>query len=554
VKPGPPRPGNLRARTRQLTSQAYEGIAVQRFGLPGESQGNNTLRPAAVPPQTHYVDPRDEHDGFADLFHGGHSVDGPPGYTDPHPALSRTPQRRDTRQGAHRRLGRRAGRKRWLLVPIAAMAAALTGGIAAAATGFGGVQFKVASPVTVQALGVDLNNAAIGQTVTAGAKVVAESQTTLSEVALAVKGPDGTRVDFPHATTWTLGTSQKTFIRSRAFNRAGTYTYWFTYKKNGHWVSLNPKQTFAVGNPSTPTPSTPSTPGSTPSTSPTTSPTTTPTTTPKPSASPSGGGSSGGSTSPSTNPSQRGCATNPGSCGYPTTATAGVPAGTALTVVNGDDIIKTNGAVVDGKEIHGCVDVRASNVTIRNSRIIGPCDYGVSTYSAGGTTVLDHVEINCTTGTGTGLAGPNFAAHAVYIHDCENGLEINDGSSLVDSVISAREGTSSAHGDGIQSQGGNNVVIRHNTLLETNPVTSAIITNPTLNNGWLIEDNFMGGGAYTLYCPEQGTNFVVRNNRFVPAKLSSLYSAAFGLTDACDHSGITWTGNYRDSDGSTVAP
>jgi hypothetical protein len=97
--------------------------------------------------------------------------------------------------------------------------------------------------------------------------------------------------------------------------------------------------------------------------------------------------------------------------------------------------------------------------------------------------------------------------------------------SLIDSVLSAREGTPTAHGDGIQSQDGNNVVIRHNTLLETNPVTSAIITNPALDNGWVMEDNFMGGGAYTLYCPEQDTNFVVRD-MFVPAKLGSLHSAA----------------------------
>jgi hypothetical protein len=479
---------------------------VPRFSAPGDSPGNSTLRPAAAPRHNH-------------------------------------------RQGAHRR----AGRKKWLLVPVAAIAtAALTGGIAAAATGFGGVHFKVNSPVTVQALGVDVSNAAVGQTVTAGAKVVAESQTTLSEVALAVKAPDGTRVDFPHATNWTLGTTQKTFIRSKSFTKTGTYTYWFAYKKNGHWTNLDPKQTFTVGGPSTTPPSAPGTPSASPSTTPSTTPTAGPTVTPTPSASPTGGASSGGSTSPSANPSQHNCASNPGSCGYPTTATAGVPAGTALTVIDGNDIITTNGAVVEGKEIHGCVDVRASNVTIRNSRVIGPCDYGVSTFSASGTTVLDHVEINCTTGTGTGLAGPNFAADAVYIHDCENGLEIDDGSSLVDSVISAREGTSSAHGDGIQSQGGNNVVIRHNTLLEINPVTSAIITNPTLNNGWVVEDNFMGGGAYTLYCPEQGTNWVVRNNRFVPAKTGALYSAAYGLTDACGHAGITWTGNYLDTDGSAV--
>jgi hypothetical protein len=57
-------------------------------------------------------------------------------------------------------------------------------------------------------------------------------------------------------------------------------------------------------------------------------------------------------------------------------------------------------------------------------------------------------------------------------------------------------------------------------------VTSAIITNPTLDDGWVIEDNFIGGGAYTLDCPEQGTNFVVRDNRFVPAKLVLLYGAA----------------------------
>ena len=536
-----------------------------------------------MPRQDHRIDPGNAEDRFARFWNDGddtsgqpttiygHSAHGAPGLGGTHrrAAEGRTPQRRDIRRGEHRRVRRGAGKKKWLLIPVAAMAAVLTGGIALAATGAGGIHFRVASPVTVQALGVDVSKAAVGQTVTAGAKVVAASETTLSDVALTVKGPDGIRVDFARAHAWKLGTSQKVFTGSRAFNRAGTYTYWFTYKKGGHWVSLNPRQSFTVGTPSTPTPG-PSTPGATPSpsgpgaptTGPTGKPTTGPTAAPNPSGptaaptptgSPSGGGSSGGSTPPSASPSEHGCASNPAACGYPTTATAGVPAGTALTVVNGGLTVTTNGAVVSGKEIHGCIDVRASNVTIRNTRIIGPCAYGVSTYSAGGTTTLDRVEINCVSGSGTGLAGPNFAAHAVYIHDCENGLEINANSSLVDSVVSAREGTSSAHGDGIQSQDGNNVTIRHNSLLETNPVTSAIITNPTQNNGWVVEDNFMGGGAYTLYCPEQGTNWVVRDNRFVPPK-SGVYSAAYGLTDACNHAGITWTGNYRDSDGSVVAP
>ncbi len=246
-----------------------------------------------------------------------------------------------------------------------------------------------------------------------------------------------------------------------------------------------------------------------------------------------------------------GCAADPGACGFPTPATAGVPAGMSLTVVNGDLEVTANGTVIEYKEIRGCVDVQADGVTIRHSRILCPGSIAVATWN-GGAATIERVEISCVTGEGTGIAGPDFIARAVHIHDCENGLEINANSSISDSVISAREGSPDGHGDGIQSQGGDNVVSRHNTLLLVNPVTSAIITHPTDNNGWLVEENLMGGGAYTIYCPEQGSDFVVRNNRFVPAKRGSRHSAAYGLTDECGHGGITFTGNVLDTDGRPV--
>ncbi len=533
---------------------------MQRYSPHGERQGNAPRRPGAVPRRDDFIDVSPYQAGFAHFpadgdrpsyrwTSNGRSADGTPGPGGPrrqgagaHPA-----QRDDRRRGGNRRAGRGAGKRKWLLVTAAATIAVLTSGIALAAMGVGGIHLWATPPVTVQALGVDVSKAVVGQTVTADAKVVAAIQTTLSDVALTVTGPGGTRTDFATAHDWKVGTSQRVFTGSRTFSRSGTYTYWFMYKKNGHWIDLNPRLTFTVDAirgaimPAV----TPSAPSST-----------APTKASTPTGSPSGG-SSGGSTPPLASPSEHGCASNPGACGYPTTTTAGVPAGTKLTVVNGDMTVTTNGAVISGKEIHGCIEVRATNVTIRNTRIIGPCAYGVSTYSAGGTTVLSRVEINCTDGRGTGLAGPHFAAHAVYIHDCENALEINANSSVVDSVLTARDGAPTSHGDGIQSQDGTNVVIRHNTLLVpggNDSITSAIITNPTQDNGWLIEDNLMGGGGYTLYCPEQGTNFVVRDNRFVPPTLGSLYSAKYGLTDACDHTGITWTGNYQDSDGSVVTP
>lgn len=250
------------------------------------------------------------------------------------------------------------------------------------------------------------------------------------------------------------------------------------------------------------------------------------------------------------------CFTQLAACGYPTAASTGVPAGTTLTTFTGDMSITTAGAIVTDRDIHGCVDVHAPNVTIRNSRITGPCVYGISTDNALGATTISHVEVNCTDGHGTAINGPGFIAVAVNLHDCENGFEINQGSSVVDSAISSREATSDGHGDDIQSQAGNNITIRHNTFAGLNPITSSIITNPNLNSNWLIEDNFLSAGAYTLYCPEQGTGFTVRNNRFYPPKLyytlGDRHSAAYGLTDACNHTGINWTGNYLDSNLATV--
>jgi hypothetical protein len=489
--------------------------------LPDESQGTTQFRPDV---------PRQDHRRVGPRYRADHTE-----HQD-HP-----PRAQGGRRGPRGPRRRSLLRRKWFIVPIAALGAVLAGGVAIAANANAGVRWRVVAPVTVQALGVDVSDAAVGQTVTAGVKLVAERDATLAELAIAVRGPDGQRVDFPHVRNWSLGTSQKEFVQSRTFDQEGTYRYWFTYLRDGRWIDLNPRQTFTVGGAAVADPGASATANPTPSGSAGAS-----------ASAPAGSATTGGGTG-STNNGLRGCAANPGGCGYPTTASAGVPAGKALTVVNGGMEITTDGQVVDGVEIRGCVDVNASNVTIRNSRIVGQCSYGIDTYNSNSVTI-ERVEINCSVGRGTGIAGPNFAAKAVHIHDCENGLEINSNSSIVDSVIAAREGASEAHGDGIQSQGGNNVTIRHNTLLETNPVTSAIITNPTKNSSWLIEDNLLGGGAYTLYCPEQGTNFVVRNNRFVQAKTGTLYSAAYGLTDACNHSGVTWTGNYRDGDGAVVNP
>lgn len=248
-----------------------------------------------------------------------------------------------------------------------------------------------------------------------------------------------------------------------------------------------------------------------------------------------------------------------------------MPVGTFLTPVNGDLTINVAGTIVDGKDVHGCIVVNAANVTIRNTRV--SCSTGINnaiyadSAPAAANLTIDHVDLSCnkTGGNSIGIWGHGMVVTHAYIHDCVNGLEINDNSLLQDSyLVATEENSGGGHGDDIQSQEGSNVTIRHNTFAGLNPITSSIITNPTANNNWLVEDNFMSAGAYTIYCPEQGTNFTVRNNRFYPYQtrtqtpqrlyldLGDAHAPAYGLTDACNHAGINWSGNFYDDNLSSV--
>ena len=76
------------------------------------------------------------------------------------------------------------------------------------------------------------------------------------------------------------------------------------------------------------------------------------------------GGPAGSNVSDETN-----CAPRPSRCGFPDETNTGVPPGVKLAVLNGNQEIKKPGTVIDGKDIRGCVDVMAANVTIRRSKI-----------------------------------------------------------------------------------------------------------------------------------------------------------------------------------------
>jgi len=264
-----------------------------------------------------------------------------------------------------------------------------------------------------------------------------------------------------------------------------------------------------------------------------------------PSPSPSGSASALPSVSPSPSP------TDP-PAGFPDATNTGVPAGTALTVVTGNQVYSTPGQVVDGKDIRGCVEVRAPGVVIKNSKVSGACFYAVASFDGaftGARLTVQDSEVDCANTTGTAFSDSLLDAVRVNIHGCENGFDILHDVTVRDSWVHNLYATPESHTDGAQlNDGATNVTFDHNNIDPLTDATSAIISPRASVGGAsnvLIQNNLLGGGAYTLYCVQggAGTNYRVLNNRF-------RRDFAFGAwTDCTDE---TVSGNVYDSDGTPL--
>lgn len=233
---------------------------------------------------------------------------------------------------------------------------------------------------------------------------------------------------------------------------------------------------------------------------------------------------------------------------FPDAASTGVPAGTALTVLTGDQTVTVANTVIDAKDIRGCVEVRATGVVIKRSKISASCFYVIYSHVGQSVTVQDS-EIDCAnTTSSTALGDTGVTALRVNVHGCENGFDIDANVTVQDSYIHDLANSSASHTDGIQlaSDAGSNVAITHNSI-DGGAGTSAIIMNTTGANGVTVQDNRLAGGAFTLYCPRPAdTNVRILNNRFVR-------TAAYGPWDACQDEAQV-AGNVWDDTGAPLAP
>jgi hypothetical protein len=229
--------------------------------------------------------------------------------------------------------------------------------------------------------------------------------------------------------------------------------------------------------------------------------------------------------------------------GYPDATNTGVPAGTALTIVNGNMTITTAGTVIENRDVRGCITVNASNVIIRKSRV--SCSGSSVIWSGSTNLVVEDTEIICggTPGT-TALTPQNYTARRVNASRCENVLWASRNVTVEDSYLHDPihyDPATDPHTDTIQiPAGASNITIRHNRIYgdyvnQSSFGTSAI----TIGGGTssiLVDNNVLAGGGYTLYCDQENhggpsTNTAYRNNRFSRVFVSTV--GGFGPWSDC---------------------
>jgi Ca2+-binding RTX toxin-like protein len=186
--------------------------------------------------------------------------------------------------------------------------------------------------------------------------------------------------------------------------------------------------------------------------------------------------------------------------GYPDASNTGVAAGAALTAYNGTLRVTNDNAVIQNMVITGNVVIDADNVTMKNCIVLSTDDFNAVTVLGNGFTLMDS-EIDGKGRTAQGING-NGTFLRNNIHGAENGINVTGQSLIQDNYIHGlanRNG--SPHYDGIQLDGGHDIKILHNTIINENTQTAAVM----IDNYWdglsniTVDGNRMLGGCYALY-------------------------------------------------------
>jgi hypothetical protein len=177
-----------------------------------------------------------------------------------------------------------------------------------------------------------------------------------------------------------------------------------------------------------------------------------------------------------------------------------------------------DGQVIANLNVNGRITVNHNNVTIRNVKVTNPGGVAITNIGTKATGLLiEDVELDGTGNNGghSAVDFNNYTLRRANIHHYGEGPGCGNNVLIEDSYMHSFTSfvSSGAHQDGIQCEYGNNVMVRHNTILMNVDGGNAAITfgGPAVN--CTAEYNLVAGGGFTLYQGQAGGTF--RHNRFM---------------------------------------
>lgn len=253
---------------------------------------------------------------------------------------------------------------------------------------------------------------------------------------------------------------------------------------------------------------------------------------------------------------------------WPGPQSTGVPAGTALAPLNGETaLLATPGEVVDGKDVTGCLTITASNITLRRFRVRGCAREPVISVGYGLTgVVIEDCEID------GGRLNPNASAvgyegytiRRCDIHGTGSGLHMTNNVVIEDNWVHDLHEGEDSHNDAVLTNGGRNLVVRHNTLENPHTQTAVVALYGDVEAvvDVVIEDNLLDGGGYTVYggsVPGKPYSEGARGVRFLNNRFGRRFhpgGGRYGPVSGFDpgRPGNVWAGNVWHDSGAPVEP
>jgi len=202
--------------------------------------------------------------------------------------------------------------------------------------------------------------------------------------------------------------------------------------------------------------------------------------------------------------------------GKPGPANTGVPPGTSLRVVNGDQTFSTTGQVISGLDVHGKVRITADNVTLKDSIVRGPsgggCGNGAGIQVEGKNDLVEDTEVALSNPTACldGVWASNATLLRLNVHNSVDGLKLESDARLAASWVhdlhwfasDPNQGGGATHNDAVQILDGASIRLDGNNLDSSAlaQANSALQVTQDFGpvTGLVVTGNWMDGGGCSM--------------------------------------------------------